>query len=80
MAIGSFSMRDALSPFAGQLAENFRELMVPLTRIQDAVELQLEEQRETNRLLTTLVDRLSPPTAAKLPVSKSPSRGRSVTS
>ncbi len=72
MAIGSFSMRDALSPFAGQLTENFRELMVPLTRIQEAVELQLDEQRETNRLLAALVEQTKPAETVKAAQKRAP--------
>lgn len=61
-----FGIKEVLDP----LAQELRTFGVKLIDTLDNI---FEQQRTTNRLLATLVEQ-----PAKLPVSKSPSRGRTV--
>lgn len=54
MAIGSFSMKDALSPFATEVRDGYGDVSEKLSVL-------IDEQRETNRLLRGLVDLQSYP-------------------
>lgn len=60
-----FDLKAVTDPLTGQLNENFRELMLPLQRIQEAVELQNELTQTTNRLLAALVEQGARPGAKK---------------
>lgn len=70
-----FDLKAVFDPLAAEFREGYTELRGILGDIREALDTQVELTQTTNRLLATLVEQGTRPATAKLPVSKSPSRG-----